>query len=97
MKTSSSKATGSVRWEGDATGAGLAAGTAILRITTETGAQSYFVRRVGVTVRLEALGSGKQYTVWPGEVRCTCPDHQYRGRVCKHTGGLKAALARVAG
>lgn len=97
MNSSSSKATGSVKWEADATPAGLAAGTAILRITTGTGAQSYFVRRVGVTVRLLALLSGKTYTVWPGEARCTCPDHQYRGRrFCKHLGALTVALPRVA-
>jgi hypothetical protein len=98
-------ATGSVRWEADATAAGLMWGSAILRITTKAGAQSYFVRRLGGQVgpcrevELTALGSGKSYDLELGAGKCSCGDATYRSRPggCKHQMALRVALTRVAG
>ncbi len=92
MKTTT-PATGSAKWMADATEAGLAVGSALLSIND----QVYWVKRAGAGVTLEALGSGKTYAVEVGAGRCSCPDHQYRGRACKHLGACRAALAKIAG
>ena len=39
---------------------------------------------------------GEQYHIDLTNGSCDCPDHQYRGRQCKHSKAVMAALAVVA-
>jgi hypothetical protein len=45
--------------------------------------------------RLERLDGGEAYDIDAGFTSCTCPDHVYRQRACKHLRGLRAALLSV--
>jgi len=40
-------------------------------------------------------GEGKEYRVDVREDRCTCPDHDHRGVVCKHIRRVKFATGAV--
>jgi hypothetical protein len=45
--------------------------------------------------RLEKLDGEGVYDIDAGFSSCTCPDHVYRQRACKHLRGLRAALLSV--
>ena len=98
-------ATGTVRWllDWDWCRERLAAGLSVpLRITvgTQAGlvAKTYWLRRVANSYALEVDSLGPDYVRYELPTAldcCSCPDHQTRGRRCKHMAALAAALARL--
>ena len=45
--------------------------------------------------RLEKLDGPEAYDIDAGFASCTCPDHTYRQRACKHLRGLRSALIAI--
>jgi hypothetical protein len=100
-------ATGTARWASADPAAALRLGAAaalVIRTATRAGevAAGYVVRPILdggqlVGYRLEkADDEGPAAYDLPADLSsCTCPDHTWRGRPCKHMGGLLDALQRI--
>jgi hypothetical protein len=79
--------------------ADLFTGIAILEITAGEKMDSYWVSLhldpsdgAILGVRLQKFGDGATYDLPHDLSACECPDHQYRGRPCKHMEALRQAL-----
>ncbi len=83
----------------------LIEGCAVLSILADDTSEFYWATAILdggriVGVRLGKFGSGTSYDVCldpeTGESSCTCPDHVWRNRSCKHIVALTAVLSAVA-